>query len=245
MRVILLLVTILLPSFSISITKHNIYKQDDSLDLMLTFDEPYLGNVSKKSNELNKILTLKNIKIDQNKTIEINSKIAQKIQIEQIQNQTIIKITSKDAFYINASKTIDNYGLRIRIKPFLIQAIKEKTYETKTDYDITSSFLKVIAVLAFLLLLLYLLKKWLFTPKSEGWLFNKNSSDIKEIKVRNQKVLDTKNRVCVIEYNGLQYLTILGTTNILLDKLSKNNTSKFDQLLDENSDQLSSILNSD
>lgn len=245
MRVILLLVAILLPSFSISITKHNIYKQDDSLDLMLTFDEPYLGNVSKKSNNLNKILTLKNIKIDQNRTIEINSKIAQKIQIEQIQNQTIIKIISKDAFYINASKTIDNYGLRIRIKPFLLQTIKEKTYETKTDYDITSSFLKVIAVLAFLLLLLYLLKKWLFAPKSEGWLFNKNSSDIKEIKVINQKVLDTKNRVCVIEYDGLQYLTILGTTNILLDKLSKNNTSKFDQLLDENSDQLSSILNSD
>jgi flagellar biogenesis protein FliO len=213
---------------------------------MITFDEPYLGKISKKDSKFGKIITLKNVKINQNKKLTIDSDIAQMMEIVIDQNETLVKIYAKDSFSLNASKTIDNYGLRIRVKPFNIQPIKEKTYEyeTKTEYDITSSFLKVIAVLAFLILILYLLKKWLTAPKSEGWLFNKKATGIKEIKVINQKILDTKNRVCVIEYEGSEYLTILGTSNILLDKKPKNPKSQFDQQLDQSSDQLVSILKS-
>jgi flagellar biogenesis protein FliO len=209
---------------------------------MLSFDKPYLGKISKKDDKELKILILPDLQIEKNSSKTLNSPIAQKIEIIKQDKQIYIKISATDTFTVKASKTIDNYGLRIRIKPFILKPIQEKSYETKIDSDMTSSFLKVIAVLGFLLLVLYLLKKWIQNKDSNGWLFNKNGSDKKEIKVTNQKVLDTKNRVAVIEYNNHEYLVILGSNNIILDKFIKDNSSKFDQLLDENSDQLNSML---
>jgi flagellar biogenesis protein FliO len=206
--------------FSTTITNHNIYKQDDSVDLMLTFDKPYLGKITKKKDNDSTILMLENLNITESVTEPIKSKILQKIRILPYKKDVFIKVDSQKLYTLEASKTIDNYGLRIRVKPHILQPIKTKKFETKKEQNLSGSFLKVIAVLGFLLGLLYLLKKWLLNSgkTQSSWLFHKDSSKKQDIKILYQKALDTKNRVALIEYNDMDYLVILGSNNLVLDK---------------------------
>ncbi len=245
----ILLLTLFFSSLltSATITNHNIYKQDDSIDLMLTFDEPYLGKVSKKKEDGSTILMLENIKIEDSITEKIESKIIQQINILPYKNQVFIKVEALNPYTLEASKTIDNHGLRIRVKPKMMKTLETAKFETKKEQDITGSFLKVIAVLAFMISLLYLLKKWITnsTQASSSWLFHKDSSKKQDIKLLQQKALDTKNRVALLEYNGMNYLVILGSNNVVLDKFKSDEDEefgKFDKLLNQNSQKLDSIL---
>ena len=232
---------------SSTITNHNIYKQDDSIDLMLTFDKPYLGKIAKKKDNGSTILMLENLKITDSITEDISSKILQKIRILPYKEQVFIKVDATKPYTLEASKTIDNYGLRIRVKPHIVQPIKTKKFETKKEEDLSGSFLKVIAVLAVLLALLYLLKKWLLNSgkTQSSWLFQKDSHKKQDIKILYQKALDTKNRVTLIEYNGMDYLVILGSTNLVLDKFKSEEqdaSSEFDTLLNKNERKLDEML---
>ncbi len=238
-------------AYGSNITSHNIYKQDDSVDLMLTFDKPYLGKISKKKDANGTILMLEGLKIDKSITKEISSNIIQQIQILPYKNQTFVKVNSVDPTNLQASKTVDNYGLRIRVKktPPLLP-IQTKKFETKKESDISGGFLKVIAVLGFLLLILYLLKRWLSNQNSStgsGWLFHKDSNKKQDIKILNQKVLDAKNRVALLEFNDTNYLVILGNSNIILDKFKSDkpkSEQNFDELLNQKSQKLGELLKS-
>jgi flagellar biogenesis protein FliO len=214
---------------------------------MLTFDKPYLGKISKKKDEDSTILKLENIHLEDSITEDIKSKILQNIRILPYKEQVFIKVDSKQPYKIEASKTIDNYGLRIRVKPHIIEPIKTKKFETKKEEDLTGSFLKVIAVLGFLLGMLYLLKRWILNSDKtqNSWLFHKDNSKKQDIKILYQKALDTKNRVALIEYNDTNYLVILGSNNLVLDKFKsdeKDASSEFDSLLNKNERKLDELL---
>ncbi len=249
---VLLLLTFTTYLFSTTISNHNIYKQDDSVDLMLTFDTPYLGKISQKRDENSTILMLGGLKLEKGITKKVNSNILQQIHILPYENQTFVKVDAKKPFTITASKTVDNYGLRIRVKSeklVKVEPIKERVLQTKKESDIYSSFFKVIAVLIFLLLLLFFLKKWIENSKttSNNWLFHKDIDKKQDIKVIKQKALDQKNRAVLLEFNDTNYLVILGSNNILLDKYESNSPNKeenFDELLNKKSYKLGEMLES-
>jgi flagellar biogenesis protein FliO len=214
---------------------------------MLTFDEPYFRKVSQKKEDGSTILMLGDIKIQESINKEIKSNILQKISILPYKNQVFIKVDAQNPYTIEASKTVDNYGLRIRVKQKsnLIQTLETKKFETKKEEDLSGSFIKVIAVLAFMILLLYLLKNWLTNSNktASSWLFHKDTNKKQTINILHQKALDTKNRITLLEYNDMSYLVILGSNNILLDKFKSEDTNQdFDKLLNKNSRKLDNIL---
>ncbi len=244
MKLLVLLLLFSLNLFSLTITNHNVYKQKDSVDLMLTFDEPYFGKISQKKEDDSTILMLEGIEIKNSITKDIESNILQKITVLPYKNKTFIKVEAENPYNIEASKTVDNLGLRIRVKPKsnLLQTLETKKFETKKEEDLTGSFLKVVATLLFLIGLLYLLKRWITNQNSSSsWLFDKNSNKSETITVEKQKMLDAKNRVAVISYQNRKYLVILGNNNLLLDKLDSKD-SKFEELLSENSQKLGDML---
>lgn len=250
MRVFTLLLTLCSLLFGTTITNHNIYKQEDSIDLMLTFDQPYLGKISKKKEAESTILMLENIQIQESITEEIRSPILQKVRILPYNDQVFIKVDALKPYNIEASKTIDNYGLRIRVKPEIMMTLQTPQFETKKEQDINGSFLKVMAVLGFLITLLYFLKKWVTSSNqnSGNWLFHKDPSKKQDVKIVHQKALDTKNRVALLEYHGMRYLVILGSNNIVLDKFKsdeKEGDAVFDTLLTQNSQKLDALLDSE
>ena len=248
MRIIVLIFFLSSLLLSATITNHNIYKQDESIDLMLTFDKPYLGKISQKKEGESTILMLENIKIEDSINTKVTSDIIQQIKILPYKNQVFIKVEALKPYEIEASKTIDNYGLRIRVKPKIMKTLQSAKFETKKEQNLSGSFLKVISVLGFLILLLYLLKRWITNSNqtSNSWLFYKDPNKKQNINVLHQKALDTKNRVALLEYNGMNYLLILGSNNLLLDKFKskeeKETDQKFDTLLTQNGRKLDDLL---
>ncbi len=214
---------------------------------MLSFDAPYEGKVSQKKDNNSTILMLERLKVETSIIEKIDSTVIQNIQIIPYNTHTFVKVAGSNPFTLQASKTVDNSGLRIRAKTVAPIPTATKALITKKEQDISNSFLKVLAVLAFLFLVLYLLKKWLTQPKtsSNSWLFHKNDAPKQEIKIIQQKMIDTKNRVVLLEFNTTRYLVIIGHSNLILDKYKHeqtDNQENFETLLIQNDEKLEALL---
>ncbi len=265
MRFISVLVILVLNLYATKVVNEAIYERDDRVDIMLSFDMPYKGKIIQKRDANNTILVLKDCSIDKIKIKPIESPIIQKMQLLPYKNDLFVKLASDDDFILQASKTVDNYGLRLRVKPKdlpqkedlndLVINDDTKTLTKKDDSSFYSSFFKVLLVLALLIALLYLLKyflqnqknslnsSWLFSnqnDKSDGKISNKKS----KIKVVEQKFLDPKNRVVLINFKDREYLILIGESNLLLDDYKeKANVPKFEGYLKENEEALKEFIN--
>ena len=247
---LILLIMITLSLFSGTVINQNIYEKENSVDIMLSFDTPYKGKVIQKKNNENTILILENATVSEKSTQEINSHVVQSLTLTPYKKQLLIELIGIDAFEVDASKTVDNYGLRLRIKPQLsleaLTPIKESEFKTKKEDDISSSYLKVFLVLAALIAFLYLLKRWLLNRGGDfqgNWLFDKNEEKRKnQIKIKHQRALDVKNRVALISYADKEYLLLLGNNNLLLDTFDASNPASFDTVLSQNEEALSDFI---
>ena len=249
----LLFLFLTLPLLSSTVINQNIYEKADSVDIMLSFDSPYEGKIIQKKESENSVYILENTNIDKKTTTDINSPIVQKLQLMPYDGKLFIELSGVDDFEVDASKTVDNYGLRLRITPLEtlseIAPIKEVAFETKKEDAIGSAYLKVMLVLAALIAFLYLLKRWLLTRGGDfkgSWLFDKSIQKSRsDIKILQQRPLDVKNRVALISYGDKEYLLLLGNSNLLLDSFEGTNKTEkndFDKVLSENEEQLSDFI---
>jgi len=248
----LLLLFFTMPLLSGTVINQNIYEKVGSVDIMLSFDVPYEGKIIQKKEEENRIYILENTKIDKKTTTDINSPIIQKLQLIPYDGKLFIELIGIDEFEVDASKTVDNYGLRLRITPIVhlseLAPIKERSYETKKEDNIGSAYLKVMLFLALLIAFLYLLKRWLLTRGKDfkgSWLFDKSTQKNKNnIKVLQQHPLDVKNRLTLVSYGDKEYLLLLGNNNLLLDtfEASDHHESDFDKILSKNEEQLDDFI---
>ena len=249
-KILILSVCVLSDIFCASLTKHSLYEKPDRVDIMLTFDAPYLSKISKTKNENSVILLLDDI-TDKLKPFskKLTSSIIQEVDIKPYQNKTLIEIKSKEPFNVTASKTVDNLGLRIRIQSLAITPIKEdiqpitSTPLPKVEpFNFTFAFLKVLLVLGLMIAFLWGLKRWIERKNSSGsWLFATNE-DTDTIKILTQKPIDMKNKVTLIAFKEKQYLVLLGENNLLLDAFHTDEANAFDTLLQKNSQKLGDYL---
>jgi flagellar biogenesis protein FliO len=255
-RVFLLLAILFSLSNASRVINQTIYEKDDRVDIMLSFDEPYDGKISQKRDKTDIILMLKDAKIDKNIERKIISPIIQQLQILPYANGLLIKLSSDENFDVKASKTVDNYGLRLRVTPQMLTSLDDslvienddKSFKTKKEDDIGGAYVKMIFTLLALLALLYFLKRWFMDQKAEigsSWLFDKKSDNAKPtgIKIVQQRGIDHKNRVALISFEGRKYLILLGEGNILLDKFDDDlSLSTFDNHLNENEKALNEFI---
>ncbi len=239
-------------AFSTTLTKHSIYEKPDRIDIMLTFDKPYLDKITKTKEQNTIILVLKEVDGKQKDFVKtLKSDIAQKITISSTKNNTQIKIDSINQFRITASKTVDNLGLRIRIqKPIstpLHEDIQPMKIPTNTntntkEFDFTFAFVKVLFVLALMIAFLWALKKWIEKKNSSGsWLFQADQKD-ETIKIITQKPIDMKNKVTLLRFKDKEYLVLLVENNLLLDKFHLDDDEIFDKLLQDDQKKLDEYM---
>jgi hypothetical protein len=246
----------MIPLHATNVINQMIYEKEDSVDIMLSFDAPYEGKVIQKKDGESSILILENTSIQEKASLQINSAIVQKLQLIPFQKQLFIELSGEDDFQVDASKTVDLYGLRLRVKPLQDLAIdtpifeeKLSQIETKKEDGVEGAYLKVMLVLFALMALLYFLKKWL-DNRTQGingnWLFNNATSKQKsDIKIIQQRAIDIKNRVALVRYNDKEYLILLGNTNILLDSfdtVKEQQINDFDTVLSQNQEDLSHFI---
>jgi len=248
--------------FGSKILSYNVYERSNRVDIMLTFDTPFDGKLSqiKKDNKI--ILKLQGASIEAPKIKNINTSYLHKMTLTPINSHTEIILQTANDVNMNASKTSDSYGLRLRFFKG-IPAVKTPAPETNSVFsdptslptkqanEFNNSYYIVIAILLIGIFIMLWLKKKMANPQAKGkqpWLFKGNTKK-EGITVRFQKPLDPKNRVAMLDYEGQSYLVLLGNSNVLLEKFSDGKPvttqNEFDRVLDDNRTELDAYLRLD
>jgi len=252
-----------------TLLNQNIYDRENRVDLMLSFDTPYNGKIRQAKDNKAINIFLSNVQLQQPFSKQLQNSIVSSITITRAGSDSImIKISSESKkLKVEASRTLDKFGLRLRIIP---TTISNKSTYIEPSYEYTNSssqsqpinfknssesllgwrYWIVIGIMLFLLIILYFIKKKGIgsTAINGGWLMPKSQqiSPIPDAVIRYQKPIDRSNRIVLLEFNKRQYLMLLGNSNILLDSFSQTSIiedeDSFNQLFEENKKQLNHFL---
>lgn len=189
---------LLLPAllWGAKILSYNVYDRNDRVDVMLTFDTPYEGVLRQNRQGNTVVIKLEEAFIEDPKVKEVNSKYLSKLTISpQEENIEIIAEVANDVI-MQASKTSDSYGLRLRfthplpsntiIQSAPIDEAAIGALPTKKSNEFEQSYYVVIGILVIGIGILFWLKqniaKRTATLQSEPktpWLFNKSTAEVK------------------------------------------------------------------
>ena len=249
MKKILLLLLLTTLVWGSKILSYNIYDRHERVDVMLTFDTPYEGVL--RQNQQGGLITIKleEASIDTPLNKNINSSYLQNITITPIGDQIQITAKVSNNVVLQASKTSDSYGLRLRFStPAVVPLTAEDTTDkdaalpTKDGSEFEQSYYVVIGVLVIGIAILFWLKQNIATrataihaaPKTP-WLFNTSSTKTAAphstptnsiadggVHIRFQKTLDPVHSVAMLDFGTQSYLVLLGNNTILLDKFQDN-----------------------
>ena len=252
-------------AFASNLLTYNIYERSDRVDVMLSFDSPYDGNIYQKKEGNSIGLTLNGLIFDEKVSKNINSNIVQELNILPSNNSTLVQLVGNGPISVIASKTVDGFGLRIRSRPLSASAevetmpVKETpTSNVKTtrsplptqDSLVDARYITVIGVLFVLVIFLMWLRVKITkinrnsTKVPANWLF-KNAGSNEMMKVLYQKPLDNQNRVVLFDFQGRQYLVMTGNSNVLLDKVndtSVESENDFQEVFEKNRQKLDEYL---
>ena len=265
-----LLLLLLLP-FMLNASKilsYNIYDRTDRVDVMITFDTPYDGQIKQSTTDSKIILKLEDSSIESSKTKELSSNFLHSLTITPLEDYTQIVASVPPSVVLKASKTSDSYGLRLRFTLPLSQRTATATtttsniqsdplsiLPTKKDEGLSNSYYIVIGILIAGIIILFALNKKIASKtgnesSSSPWLFKANQ--IKEAKgenvtIRFQKNIDERNSVIMLDFGPQSYLVVMGTNNILLDKFTDNKPvtqDDFEAILQNRHQELDDFLKS-
>ncbi|MBE2986198.1 excinuclease ABC subunit A [Campylobacter sp. RM12920] len=250
MKILLTFLISFLPILASNLLTYNIYERTDRVDIMLSFDAPYEGNIFQKREKNTTSLILNSLSFDQTVSKAVNSKILQEFDIEPKQNSLILNLKSQDPIVVNASKTTDGFGLRIRVSPKNTPAqvatmpqasVKVETPSTSApknsnDPVVDSRYFIILGVLVLLLLFLFVFKKIMLGKQNfSGFTApaqvpaNKTKSiswllknQNSDVNVIYEKHLDKANKLMLLSYENRRYLVIVGNSNVMLDSFGED-----------------------
>ena len=273
MRFFLLITLLVHSAVGALLLNGNLYERDDRIDHMLSFDTPFSGSIKKKRESNGTINILLN-RIDVQKPFRENvqnSFVESIVLIKSGPHKALIKIVPVlKSLRVEASKTVDGFGLRLRIAPTAESAEnpsalqsaatldKPKTVKTAEALDTLQSSQRLPgrrywSVLVMLLLLLIVL--WIIKKRNTGTLSGKKSRLTpkigmhgnlpEEAVIRYEKRLDSRNRLLLLEFGGRQYLMVVCAGNLLLDTFVEGkieDSDTFSQMFETNKKQLDNFL---
>jgi len=196
---IFLLFLLPLALFGSKILSYNIYDRTDRVDVMITFDTPYNGQIKKSTSESKIIIKLQDTSIESSKLKQISSKYLNTLSITPMSNYVKIVASIPSNVVFIASKTADAYGLRLRFQDKSV-ATKNNTTQTqqankaflsslptKKDEAVSDRYIIVVSLLIIGIIVLFVIKKKVApshtlknktTPtKEKSWLFNQTNAN--------------------------------------------------------------------
>jgi hypothetical protein len=250
--------------FASQILSYNIYDRSDRVDIMLTFDTPYEGVIRQQKQSKSIIVKLDDASIDAPKTKELKSPFLNKVTLTSAGTQTQIIARVPDGIAMQASRTSDAYGLRLRFlkEPLSSSSILSEpatttapfgALPTKKANEFDSSYITVITILVIGIFIILWLKRSLNqtskTPSVSSLFKKATQKNVPEgAMIRFQKALDQNNSVLMLDYADASYLVIIGSTNLVLDKFHDNkpvSQNDFETLLSNKEEELERYLQID
>jgi len=248
---LLLLLSLVISLNASKILSYNIYDRTDRVDVMITFDTPYRGVIKQSISNSKITIKLQDAYIESSKTKQISSKYIQSLTITPMSGYTQIVASLPHTVKLQASKTSDAYGLRLRFTNKITPKQHTKTrvsnslsyLPTKKTDGMEKSYYIVTAILIIGILILFFIKKKV-TPKKvqnkqNSWLFKENTAQQENktekqisnqkspqqntnVSIRFQKSINNENSVVMLDFMDQSYLVLMGKSNILLDKFTDN-----------------------
>ncbi|WP_172200992.1 excinuclease ABC subunit A [Campylobacter sp. RM16188] len=264
MRILSAIFALAISLFASNLLTYNIYERSDRVDIMLSFDAPYEGNIFQKHENDMTMLIFNALNFDQVVDKNINSKILQEIYIEPKQNSVVLSLKSSSNVAVTASKTTDGFGLRVRVIQTALGSAENENRLSSVQINAPSPipsqseeslvgarYYMVIGVLFALLITLFIIKRtirargglpYAKTPKFAN-LFSKNKNG--GVEVLYEKPLDRFNKVMLLSHMNKKYLVLVGNSNVLLDKFGEDkieNEDDFEAFFEENKRKLGQFL---
>jgi hypothetical protein len=243
--------------FGVTILNVTPYERTDRVDVMITFDMPYTGQLVQQQLQGIIKVHLSDTKYNKPATHLLKNRLISKITITPMHKKTEFLFYVKENTVMQASRTIDKYGLRLRLvqhqptkiepnKPLTPMATIAKGSESDS---FTTNLIIVIAFLSLLVIIMLMIKRKVSGDKSSaGWLFPKNSSSKDGVNILFQKNIDPQNRVVMLQYGIQKYLVLVGNSNLVLDKFENDKPlreDEFESILNKNRAELDSFMNLD
>jgi len=253
------------------ILSYNIYDRTDRADVMITFDTPYEGKI--KQSISNSIITIKltDANIESVKTKKLSSKFLHSVSITPMSGYIQIVAAVAPSVELQASKTSDAYGLRLRFHintPTAASSSQTKAatpssnplanLPTKEDSGMSQSYYIVVAILIIGIVILFYLKRKI-TPKdvkANKWSYNSSTQNNtqmqqtqkfgEDVSIRFQKNIDSSSSVVMLDFGEQSYLVLMGSNNILLDKFTDNRPTtqdEFESILRNRQEDLDKLIN--
>lgn len=204
-----------------TLKNYTIESKDSAVDVILNFDEIFSSEIKQQKGDNFIKIILDNVIAKENVEDNINSDLVTRVNIVTYADRIEIILSTKDSVNLLASKTVDGYGIRLRIKgnkAGALSSIKEgldtKTTDkskANTDY---SRYYYVVAMLMLIIVLLFIVRQYFQKMKFSA----KGVKSKGDIEFLYQKLLDEKNRFTVMKFDDVEYTLIIGQTNILLNK---------------------------
>ena len=203
----LLLFLLPLSLFASKILSYNIYDRTDRVDVMITFDTPYEGVIKQSTTSSKIIIKLEDASIESSKVKNLSSKFLHSLTITPMSGYTQIVASVPSSVKLQASKTADAYGLRLRFTTVsstskTSTATQSKSTEqnplaslpTKQSDNLEQSYYIVIAILIIGIAILLFIKKRVNPAQAKQlnspWLFK----EVQPVKpVPNTQTEDLKN----------------------------------------------------
>lgn len=163
----ILILTIFLTNFcfGVSLMNYEFFDNENSVDIVLSFDSAYTPDIYKKIDSESQIITLKNVKSDEKFTNQLNSKIISEFGIIPSGSETQIVFNKGKDLNIEALSQNDKLSLILRVKNPNFKQLAVQNDESNINSDEKSGpnfifvILSVIAVLIIALIFIKLIKR--------------------------------------------------------------------------------------
>ena len=207
------LLTLAAPLFAVNLVDiKSFIDKNDSVNITLSFDEAFNGEIVEKRDKEAVLLTLNGVNYGKKETRTINSPLISEMLISPDKNKTSIMLKAAANVRVNAEKINGGTGIMVRAFSANAQAtplnfnFNNAQNSQFRGYDF-SNYLYVVGLLLVLLAVFWWLSRSLRRARLGG----------RDFRVLFQRPLDKSNKFAIFEYGSKRYTMILGTSNILLN----------------------------
>ncbi len=221
-RVALLLLALNL--FGAMILNLSVQESNNRVDLILNFDIPFDGKIVQKKEKEKIILYLPDVKILAPWQKKLNTPFVYQIEVLPAKGGSNVLIYTTKKVKIFAARSKDGFSLKIGIKNPI------PTTSAKSSFNIGVNW-KWIAIALVTLLIFLLLLKLLFgrSKPTKTKTIHVQNPKTSEFQIKFEKPLDERNKIALISFKGIDYLVLIGTTNVLLGKYKEGEIGSLEE----------------
>ena len=213
LKKVIVLLAIVLDLFAAMILNLNVKEKKGYTELLLNFDIPFDGNIVEKRSKDKLILYLEDVKILTPWEKKLDTPYVYQIAVTPAQGGSNVILYTTERIRIKAARSKDGFSLKIKIAP--LHPIKQQSKKSDTS---GIDWIWVGGGMILVLILLTFAVMFKRSKPRKKVIIQQRETDFS---IKFEKPLDQHNKIALISYKGIDYLVLIGSSNVLLGKYTE------------------------